>query len=127
MAQRNTVIDGDDSPQSQTIPLEGKSVRWRTFLQSGLFTAAALLLKSSPAFDRFIETAQATSVNLVHDMLNGLLAFAVPGPDAYQALATRTAEKIFQRYFGGDPWVESEAPVSSIDPAVAKSVIERGL
>jgi choline dehydrogenase-like flavoprotein len=44
-----------------------------------------------------------------------------------QALATRTAEKIFQRYFRGDPWVNREAPVSSIDPAVTRAVIERGL
>ena len=44
-----------------------------------------------------------------------------------QALATRTAEKIFRRYFGGDPWVQREAPVSSIDSAVTRAVIERGL
>jgi choline dehydrogenase-like flavoprotein len=44
-----------------------------------------------------------------------------------QALATRTAETIFQRYFGGEPWVEREAPVASIDPAVTRAVIQRGL
>jgi choline dehydrogenase-like flavoprotein len=44
-----------------------------------------------------------------------------------QALATRTAEKIFQRYFRGDPWVNREAPVSSVDNAVTRAVIERGL
>jgi choline dehydrogenase-like flavoprotein len=44
-----------------------------------------------------------------------------------QALATRTAEKIFQLYFGGDPWVRGEVPVSSIDPAVTQAVIKRGL
>jgi choline dehydrogenase-like flavoprotein len=44
-----------------------------------------------------------------------------------QALATRTAERIFQRYFGGGPWVSQTAPVSSIDPAVTKAVIERQL
>ena len=44
-----------------------------------------------------------------------------------QAIATRTAEKIFQRYFDGDPCVTSEAPVSSIDPAVTAAVLELGL
>jgi hypothetical protein len=41
--------------------------------------------------------------------------------------ATRTAERIFRRYFRGDAWVTREAPVSSIDPAVTAAVIRRGL
>jgi choline dehydrogenase-like flavoprotein len=44
-----------------------------------------------------------------------------------QALATRTAESIFQRYFGGDAWVSQTAPVSSTDPVVTAAVIDRGL
>jgi choline dehydrogenase-like flavoprotein len=44
-----------------------------------------------------------------------------------QALATRTAEIIVQRYFGGDPWVSDSAPVSSIDPAVTAAVVDRGI
>jgi choline dehydrogenase-like flavoprotein len=44
-----------------------------------------------------------------------------------QALATRTAERIFQAYFGGHPWVRSEAPLSSIDTVITKAVIERGI
>jgi hypothetical protein len=43
MAQHNTNLCGDGSPQSQLITLEGKTVRRRTFLQSGLFGAAALM------------------------------------------------------------------------------------
>lgn len=39
-----------------------------------------------------------------------------------QALATRTAEAIFQRYFGGDPWVRSESPLSSVDDRVTRAV-----
>ena len=42
-----------------------------------------------------------------------------------QALATRTAEKIFQLYFGGDPWVGKEAPISSIDDMVTSAVLGR--
>jgi choline dehydrogenase-like flavoprotein len=61
---------------------------------------------------------------------NSALANSIGGPNptlTTQALATRTAEKIFQRYFGGDPWVEEEAPVSSIDPAVTQAVMSRRL
>ncbi|EWC58607.1 Glucose-methanol-choline (GMC) oxidoreductase:NAD binding site [Actinokineospora spheciospongiae] len=44
-----------------------------------------------------------------------------------QALATRTAEKIFQTWFGGDPWVAAESPTSSIDDRVTAAVLDRGL
>ena len=57
---------------------------------------------------------------------NSALANALGGPNptlTTQAVATRTAEHIFQRHFGGDPWVTSEAPVSSIDDAVTAAVL----
>jgi choline dehydrogenase-like flavoprotein len=44
-----------------------------------------------------------------------------------QALATRTAEKIFARYFDGDPWVRSGTPVSSIDDSVTRAVMRQDL
>jgi choline dehydrogenase-like flavoprotein len=56
---------------------------------------------------------------------NSALANALGGPNptlTTQALATRTAEKIFQRYFGGETWVGRETPVASIDPAVTQAV-----
>lgn len=40
-----------------------------------------------------------------------------------QALATRTAEKILQLYFGGDAFVGTESPVSSIADAVTAAVL----
>jgi choline dehydrogenase-like flavoprotein len=40
-----------------------------------------------------------------------------------QALATRTAERILERYFDGDRWVNETSPVSSIDPAVTAAVL----
>jgi choline dehydrogenase-like flavoprotein len=61
---------------------------------------------------------------------NSALANALGGPNptlTTQALATRTAERIFQRYFGGDPWVARESPVTSIDDAVTQAVLARGL
>ena len=44
-----------------------------------------------------------------------------------QALATRTAEQIFVRYFGGHPWVRRENPVSSASRRVTRAVVARGL
>jgi choline dehydrogenase-like flavoprotein len=41
-----------------------------------------------------------------------------------QALATRTAEKIFAREFGSDPWVGRETHVSSIDAVVTEAVLD---
>jgi len=61
---------------------------------------------------------------------NSVLSNSLGGPNptlTTQALATRTAEKIFQLYFDGDPWVGTESPISSIDPAVTRGVIQRGL
>jgi choline dehydrogenase-like flavoprotein len=61
---------------------------------------------------------------------NSALPNSLGGPNptlTNQALATRTAERIFQRYFGGDPWVGKESPVSSIDRRVTAAVRARGL
>jgi choline dehydrogenase-like flavoprotein len=76
------------------------------------------------------ENAEARWVKRLLIADNSALANAIGGPNptlTTQALATRTAEKIFQRYFGGDPWVEEEVPVSSIDPAVTQAVMSRGV
>ena len=59
---------------------------------------------------------------------NSALANGIGGPNptlTTQALATRTAEKIFRRYFDGDPWVREEVPVSSIDAVVTQAVMQR--
>ncbi|MGH9139088.1 MAG: GMC oxidoreductase [Acidimicrobiales bacterium] len=61
---------------------------------------------------------------------NSALANGLGGPNptiTTQALATRTAEQIFRRYFGGDPWVGVESPVSSIDDVVTQAVLARSL
>lgn len=61
---------------------------------------------------------------------NSALANGLGGPNptlTTQALATRTSEKIFQQYFGGAPWVGSEAPVVSTDPRISIRLAELGL
>lgn len=59
------------------------------------------------------------------------LANALGGPNpvaTVQAIATRTAEFIFQDRFEGDPFVAGDnSPVSSIDDKVTQAVIDRGL
>ena len=61
---------------------------------------------------------------------NSALANAVGGVNptlTTQALATRTAERIFVRYFGGAAWVRAENPVSSVSRRVTRAVLARGL
>ncbi|WP_067831123.1 GMC family oxidoreductase N-terminal domain-containing protein [Actinomadura kijaniata] len=56
---------------------------------------------------------------------NSALANALGGPNptlTTQALATRTAERIFTRHFGGRPWVRAEAPVPSTDPRISAAL-----
>jgi choline dehydrogenase-like flavoprotein len=74
--------------------------------------------------------AEARSVKRLFVVDNSALANSLGGPNptlTTQALATRTAEKIFQLYFGGDAWVGKDSLVSSIDPRVTRAVILRGL
>lgn len=61
---------------------------------------------------------------------NSALPNALGGPNptlTTQAQATRTAERIFVRYFGGEPWVGRESPVSSVDDTVTAAVASVGL
>jgi choline dehydrogenase-like flavoprotein len=61
---------------------------------------------------------------------NSALANALGGPNptlTTQAVATRTAEKLFQRYFGGDPWVRTEPPTVSTDPRISVRLAQLGL
>jgi choline dehydrogenase-like flavoprotein len=75
-------------------------------------------------------SAETRSVKRLFIADNSALANGLGGSNptlTTQALATRTAETIFQRYFGGDAWVTREAPVASVDHAATRAVIERGL
>jgi choline dehydrogenase-like flavoprotein len=83
-----------------------------------------------PATSVLDANAEARAVKRLFVADNSALANCIGGPNptlTTQALATRTAEKIFQLYFDGAPWVGSHAPVSSIDPAVTHAVVQRGI
>jgi hypothetical protein len=66
--------------------LDSNSFSRRSFLQSALAAAGLLLIQELKAFPESAVLATmppAVTVDLVHDTLNGLSAFVVPGPDAY--------------------------------------------
>jgi hypothetical protein len=44
-----------------------------------------------------------------------------------RGLATSTAEKIFVRYFAGQPWVGRESPLSSVGDEVTRAVVAADL
>ena len=76
------------------------------------------------------ENAEARWVGRLFIADNSALANGIGGPNptlTTQALATRTAEKIFRKYFDVEAWVNREAPGASIDPEVTHAVGERGL
>jgi hypothetical protein len=92
----------EESPRDATgIRLESgvsfvHSLTRRGFLQSALAAAGMLLareLKAFPHTATLAMTRPAATAALVHDTLNGLSAFVVPGPDAYSvAQGVSTAE-----------------------------------
>jgi choline dehydrogenase-like flavoprotein len=75
-------------------------------------------------------TAESRWVKQLFIADNSALANGLGGPNptlTSQALATRTAENIMVRYFDGEPWVKTGAPVSSIDDRVTAAVLARHL
>jgi choline dehydrogenase-like flavoprotein len=86
---------------------------------------STLRLGSSAADSVLDEHAEARMVSRLFVADNSALPNALGGANptlTTQALATRTAERIVQRYFDGDPWIADASPVSSIAPAVTTAV-----
>jgi choline dehydrogenase-like flavoprotein len=76
------------------------------------------------------ETAEGRFIKRLYIADNSALSNCLGGPNptlTSQALATRTAENIFTKHFGGDRWVGKEAPVCSIERSVTNAVIKHGL
>jgi hypothetical protein len=95
-----------------------------------LHVQSTMRMGANPSNSVLDENCESRAVKRLFIADNSALSNALGGPNptlTSQALATRTAEKIFQRYFGGSPWVKHEAPRSSISSAVTKGVIAKGL
>ena len=95
-----------------------------------LHVQSTMRMGSDPSNSVLDPSAESRFVKRLFVADNSALANCLGGPNptlTNQALATRTAEKIFTRYFGGDPWVKKEAPLTSIDGRVTKAVRKRHL
>ncbi|MCK2241301.1 MULTISPECIES: GMC family oxidoreductase N-terminal domain-containing protein [unclassified Crossiella] len=75
-------------------------------------------------------TGESRAVRGLYIADNSALANALGGPNptlTTQAVATRTAEHIFQTHFGGSPWVRAEAPIVSTDHRISQALGRLGL
>jgi choline dehydrogenase-like flavoprotein len=95
-----------------------------------LHVQSTMRMGADPADSVVDQSCEARFVKRLFVADNSALPNALGGPNptlTTQALATRTAETIFRRYFGGDRWVRTESPLSSINDAVTRAVVERKL
>ena len=93
-----------------------------------LHVHSTLRMGADPADSVLDAHAEARWVDRLFVADNAALANALGGPNptlTNQAIATRTAERIFTRWFGGEGWVGRETPVSSIDDRVTAAVLAR--
>lgn len=91
-----------------------------------LHVQSTMRMGHDPADSVLDESGEARFVKGLFVGDNAALPNAIGGPNptlTSQALATRTAEHIFQRYFDGDAWVRTDTPVSSIDDRVTQAVL----
>jgi choline dehydrogenase-like flavoprotein len=95
-----------------------------------LHVQSSMRMGEDPATSVLDANGEARWVKRLFIADNAALANSVGGMNptlTTQALATRTSEKIFQMYFGGSPWVNTETPLSSVDDRVTQAVLARGL
>jgi hypothetical protein len=90
-----------------------------------LHVQSSMRMGADPATSVLDPTAEARAVAGLFIADNAALANGCGGANptlTSQAIATRTAERIFTKYFGGTPWVGREAPVVSTDPRVSDAL-----
>ncbi|WP_324194378.1 GMC oxidoreductase [Nocardia blacklockiae] len=95
-----------------------------------LHVHSSMRMGASPANSVLDGDAQARWVKRLFVADNSALPNSLGGPNptlSTQALATRTAEKIFAAYFGGDSWVDKEAPIVTTDHRISARLTELGL
>ena len=95
-----------------------------------LHVQSTMRMGADPSNSVLDASAEARFVKRLFVADNSALSNCLGGPNptlTSQALATRTAENIFQRYFGGDRWVRTESPVVSTDRRVTRALRSVGL
>src|SRR5436190_14764277 len=95
-----------------------------------LHVQSTMRMGSDPYTSVLDESCESRFVKGLFVADNSALPNALGGPNptlTSQALATRTSETIFSRYFSGDPWVAHESPLPSTDDKVTRAVLKRGL
>lgn len=91
-----------------------------------LHTQSSMRMGADPATSVLDDSCEARGVKRLFIGDNSALANSLGGPNptlTTQALATRTSEIIFERYFGGDRWVREESPVVSTDQRVTDALL----
>jgi choline dehydrogenase-like flavoprotein len=91
---------------------------------------STMRMGSDPTNSVVDDTGETRAVRGLFIADNSALSNALGGPNptlTTQAIATRTAEHIFVRYFGGRCWVQSGSPMCSTNPRVTRACIQRGL
>lgn len=94
-----------------------------------LHVQSTMRMGQSDADSVLDESAEARWVRRLFVADNSALANSLGGPNptlTSQALATRTAERIFRRYFAGDAWVGAESPVPSFSHKVTQGLPQPG-
>jgi hypothetical protein len=102
MSERGSMVPREELDQHLSTTDSGRPesriMPRRCFIRSGMLAAAAaVLLRGSPILDSLTAGAQTSGADLVHDTLNGLIAFVVPGPNMYsfaQGVSTEEATAI---------------------------------
>lgn len=95
-----------------------------------LYVHSSMRMGASPTDSVLDPDGQARWVERLFVADNSALPNSPGGPNptlSCQALATRTAEKIFSAYFGGDTWVDKESPVVTTDPRITARMDRLGL
>jgi choline dehydrogenase-like flavoprotein len=112
------------------VRLAGASTVYRmNWMPAGIHLHSTMRMGLSPEDSVLDENCESRWVKRLFIADGSALANSLGGPNpalTIQALATRTAEKIFTLYFGGEPWVTKELPICSTDPRVTNASSEPG-
>ena len=111
MFAKSRAVSLEDSATKQANDSNRHQFPRRTFLRSALLAGVTAALHGSTIFVSL--RAETSNPDLVRDTLNGLLAFIVPGPDAYSQ-----AQGVTSSTLGGLDANVTEALIETLDLSV---------